>query len=342
MSEVPRKILNRFACTLIAMHSIMLIAPCVARAASRPKAPDGYEVAPESGAWVFRPTGGADSELAIHVLGPFVSAKSPEAFLLEWLASRPRHDDYSTPSTRADLSVTTRETHIGEHKYIEAISAIRSEHGEYFIEQVLVPIDRANLRNSLQQANGEIAGAISRGEISSPPPGAGNARQIATPPVRALPADRASRPAEPPLRVGTARSVASQNVGAIDSVSFDSVTHMGYGGYMTFDPTPMVLFKSGEAVADMTALNAPEGLAAHRATHPDEWMHWRRDGKVIEVDRKGQWKKLYYTKTLKFASAGYRLEGDYQRLSGGGNIAVVGPTSMVLTRSAAICSRCAT
>jgi hypothetical protein len=47
MSDVPRKFLNRIACTLIAVHGVMPIAPCVAHAASRPEAPDGYEVAAE-------------------------------------------------------------------------------------------------------------------------------------------------------------------------------------------------------------------------------------------------------------------------------------------------------
>jgi hypothetical protein len=127
--------------------------------------------------------------------------------------------------------------------------------------------------------------------------------------------------------VGTARSVAAQNIGDIDSIAFDSDTHMGYGGMLTFDPTPMVLFKSGD-VAYMTVLSAPEGLAAHRAAHPKQWLHWRRDGNAILIGST-QWRRLTYTKTLGPAPMGYRLAGNYQSLSGGGNIAVGGSSGVI-------------
>jgi hypothetical protein len=310
---------------------LLWLTPWLIAAAELPDTPEGYRVAAADGAWVFRPIDAGDLELAIRVFGPFHSGQSLSEFLLDWLNARPGRDAFSPPTSKPNLSVTTRETRVGAQKYIEACSAIRSRHGELYIEQLVAPTDRATLRSSLTVANGEIAGAIFRGELVSPPPGIRSARQSASAPAPTAPSPALALASSNPLpRVGNTRSMAAQNVSAIDSIGFDNVTHLGYGGYLTFDPTPLVLFKSGEAVDDMTALNAPEGLAAHQAAHPRAWLHWRRSGNSIEVDRGGTWKKLYYTKTLGPAPAAYRLNGDFQRLSGGGNLAVGGTASVLL------------
>jgi hypothetical protein len=283
-------------------------------AANRPDPPAGFTVAAERGAWVFRPAGDKDAELLIRVIGPGVSTKSPTEYLLAWVAGRPGPGAFSPPAAKPNFSVTTRETQIGTRKVIEAINAIRSERGRYFVEQILMPVDRAEMRDSIYTASGRITGAIWRDEMPNPP-------TDSAPPVRE------ATVADAPLRVGTARSVAAQNIDAIDAIAFDSVTHFGYGGMLTFDPTPMVLFKSGD-VAYMTVLNAPEGLAAHRAAHPKLWLRWRREGNAILIGT-AQWRRLPYTKTLGPAPAGYRLTGNYQSLSGGGNIAVGGSSGVI-------------
>jgi hypothetical protein len=286
-----------------------------------PNAPDGFVVAGENGAWVFRRSGESDPETLIRVSGPVSSAGSPESVLQQWMATHGSGGAFSTPTSRPDLCLATRKIALRGHDYIEAVSAVRSQRGAIYVEQVFMLVDRPADQQLLARANGEIAGAIYRDEIPEAP-------QV-TQPLAVRAPERMTERAGAPPGTGVAHSRASQSVSSIEAIAFDSVTHMGAGGFMSFDPTPMVLFKSGEAVDDMTALNAPEGLAAHQVAHPGKWLHWRRDGKFVEVDRKGSWVRLTYTKTLGAAPAGYRLDGTYQRLSGVGNIAVGGTSTVV-------------
>ena len=126
------------------------------------------------------------------------------------------------------------------------------------------------------------------------------------------------------------RSVASQLADGIETVGFYTKTRVGFGGMLTFDPMPIVLFKSGEALYDMEALKSATGLAAHRASHPKDWTKWRRSGDAIEVAGSKGWEKITYTKTMDRLPRGFSLTGSYQRLSGTGNLAIGGTSAVAV------------
>jgi hypothetical protein len=150
--------------------------------------------------------------------------------------------------------------------------------------------------------------------------------------ARPAPSTVASPP--PASSLGTKHSALSSaaldQAADIETVGFYSKTGYGYGGMLTFDPTPIVLFKSGEALYDMAALKFPGGLAAHKVAHPKAWTTWRRAGKGIEVTGSKGWQKIAYTTTMDRLPQGYRLDGDYQRMGGGGNLAVGGTSAIVV------------
>jgi hypothetical protein len=125
-------------------------------------------------------------------------------------------------------------------------------------------------------------------------------------------------------------SAALQQANSIETVGFYSKIGFGYGGMMTFNPTPIVLFKSGEALYDMEALKFAGGLAAHKASRPKDWTTWRRAGKAIEVVGSKGWKKITYTKTMDRLPRDFRLAGNYQRTGGGGNLAVGGTSAIIV------------
>ena len=139
----------------------------------------------------------------------------------------------------------------------------------------------------------------------------------------------ATSPARPP-RSGTTDSDAARLSDGIETVGFYGKTGIGYGGMILSRPTPIVLFRSGEALYEMEALKFEGGLAAHKAANPDDWTKWRRSNGAIEVVGKKGWERIAYTKTMDRLPAGFRLAGQYQRLSGGGDLAVGGTSAVAV------------
>jgi hypothetical protein len=43
---------------------------------------------------------------------------------------------------------------------------------------------------------------------------------------------------------------------------------------LAFDPTPIVLFRNGDALDDIAGLKYAGGLRAHRAANPTKWTKW--------------------------------------------------------------------
>jgi hypothetical protein len=120
---------------------------------------------------------------------------------------------------------------------------------------------------------------------------------------------------------------AASAIPAIDSIGFWTKTQMGVGGMLTFMPTPIVLFTSGEALYEMSALGGD--LDAYRRAHPGDFTRWRRGGGGVEIiARDGQWKPLPYKTFIGPLPAGYKLERTYTRLSGSGSIAIGGTSSV--------------
>jgi hypothetical protein len=123
-------------------------------------------------------------------------------------------------------------------------------------------------------------------------------------------------------------SEASRAADGIETVGFYTKTGYGYGGMVTYTPTPIVLFKSGDALYNIAALQLPGDLAAHRAAHPKDWTKWRRTGSAIEVVGKKGWERISYNKTMDRLAPGFTLAGSYRNLSGGGNLAAGGTFGM--------------
>jgi hypothetical protein len=126
-----------------------------------------------------------------------------------------------------------------------------------------------------------------------------------------------------------ASSTAVKAADGIQTVGFDTKTGMGYGGMLTFNPVPIVLFRNGDALRKVEALNAQGGLAAHKAANPGDWTKWRRSGAAIEILKTDGWKKITYTKTMDRLPKGFALQGRYRSLSGTGSLATGGGDAVI-------------
>jgi hypothetical protein len=128
---------------------------------------------------------------------------------------------------------------------------------------------------------------------------------------------------------GGVTSNAFQTSGDIETVGFDTKTGMGYGGMLTFNPEPVVLFRNGEALRDAEGLNYPGGLTAHKSANSDDWTKWRRSGGAIEILKSDGWKKITYTRTMDRLPKGFALQGTYRSTSGTGSLATGGGDAVV-------------
>jgi hypothetical protein len=122
-------------------------------------------------------------------------------------------------------------------------------------------------------------------------------------------------------------------VGTIDSFGFATSTGFGVGGVMTQEVEPVVLFSNGEALKDVKGLTDPGGLEAHRQAKPQKWTQWRRNNGRVELMGKKGWKKLPFSATYPALPADFRLSGSYRSLSGAGNVAIGGSTSVAAWRN---------
>jgi hypothetical protein len=147
----------------------------------------------------------------------------------------------------------------------------------------------------------------------------------------ATPASKpASNPPSSPPKGGEVSSEASAVSDQVETVGFWTKTGVGFGGSLTFNPAPMVLFRNGDALYEIEGLKFPGGLAAHRAANPDDWTKWRRaDGRFEILGKKG-WSKLPYSTSMGRLPRGFVLERSYQSVGGGGNLAVGGSSSVVV------------
>ncbi len=102
----------------------------------------------------------------------------------------------------------------------------------------------------------------------------------------------ANKPSAKPATGGGATSNAVQTADGIETVGFDTKTGMGYGGMLTFNPEPVVLFRNGDALRKAERLNFAGGLAAHKSANPDDWTKWRRSGPAIEIMKSDGWQKI--------------------------------------------------
>jgi hypothetical protein len=135
---------------------------------------------------------------------------------------------------------------------------------------------------------------------------------------------------KPPSRKPTV--VASQGqtklLSQIESFGFDTRMTMGVGGFLGLDVYPVVLFRNGEALTDVTGLSFSGGLDAHKQANPGDWTRWRRSGGKLQLEGKKGWEALAFQATYSQLPNNFKLEGLFRSLSGTGNIAM-GGTQMV-------------
>jgi hypothetical protein len=142
-----------------------------------------------------------------------------------------------------------------------------------------------------------------------------------------------SLPDRNPNQTGTTSSPsttvrASVRVSEIDSFGFDTRVSVGVGGFIGQDVYPVVLFRNGDALKEVKALAAANGLAEHRSSNPKAWTKWqRKNGKIELLTAKG-WKALPFNATYQALPAQFRLDGTYRSLSGAGNVAIGGSASV--------------
>lgn len=116
---------------------------------------------------------------------------------------------------------------------------------------------------------------------------------------------------------------------SIDSFGFDTRPKMGVGGFIALDIYPIVLFRNGEVLTDVTGLSFPAGLAAHKRAHPDDWTRWRRSGGRLQLAKASGWDVMEFQTTYDRLPDGFRLDGAYRHLSGAGTLAVGGTQEVV-------------
>jgi len=139
----------------------------------------------------------------------------------------------------------------------------------------------------------------------------------AAPPPAAPP--RAARPAAPLLE-------------SIEAIGFDSRPAVGVGGFITLAIYPIVLFKNGDALTDVTGLAEPAGIEAHRRAHPDDWTRWRRQGDALQLAKAKGWEAPSFQSTFQRLPDDFRLDGFFRSLSGVGNVSIGGTDAVTAWR----------
>jgi hypothetical protein len=118
----------------------------------------------------------------------------------------------------------------------------------------------------------------------------------------------------------------------IEGFGFNSATTMGVGGFLTTRIFPVVLFRSGDLLADVAALSFAAGVVQHRRQHPGDWTRWRRAGADIEQLNRGTWERLPFRTTYSVLPTDFRLDGNFRSLAGTGTLAVGGDQAVTAWR----------
>jgi hypothetical protein len=144
-----------------------------------------------------------------------------------------------------------------------------------------------------------------------------------------LPQTASSAPARTPAQKASPIKPSSTTplLKQIDSFGFDTRMTMGMGGFLTTDIYPVVLFRDGSALTDITGLSDPNGITSNRSENSNDWTRWRRAGGKIELQKSKGWTALPFPRTYASLPTNFRLDGLFRRLSGVGNIAAGGSQS---------------
>jgi hypothetical protein len=110
-------------------------------------------------------------------------------------------------------------------------------------------------------------------------------------------------------------SSASASLAQIDSIGFDFRAIAGYGG-VAMDTFPVVLFRNGDLLMDVTALADSGGLEAHKKSRPDKWQKWRRSGGKLQRSGSEGWRDLAFQVSYPKLPDDFRLNGKFSSISG--------------------------
>jgi hypothetical protein len=114
-----------------------------------------------------------------------------------------------------------------------------------------------------------------------------------------------------PEKPGSASAILAQ----IDSIGFDFRAIAGYGG-VVMDSFPVVLFRNGDLLMDVSALADTGGLEEHKKSKPDKWQKWRRsEGKLQRSGPEG-WHDLAFQVSYPKLPDDFRLNGKFDSASG--------------------------
>lgn len=155
-------------------------------------------------------------------------------------------------------------------------------------------------------------------------PAASFAARAAELPAQASAAATTSPPAAPATNSSDLRALAEQ----IEGFAFDSRAGVGWGGMVTLEIYPVVLFKRGAALTGVEGLGFAGGVDAHRRAHPDDWTQWRRASGEVQTLKDGAWSNLPFSTLYAKVPEGFALSGRYQRTGGTGNVALGGTDSV--------------
>jgi hypothetical protein len=133
-----------------------------------------------------------------------------------------------------------------------------------------------------------------------------------------------------PSATPTIAAIADDVLTSIDSFGFATRPKMGFGGFIALDIYPIVLFKNGEVLRDVEALQFSAGLSAHKAANPDEWSHWRRQGETLQWLNAGNWQELPFQNTYAQLPEALRFEGRFRSVDGVGSLAIGGNAAVTL------------
>ena len=138
------------------------------------------------------------------------------------------------------------------------------------------------------------------------------------------PAVAAAANAPAPVRDAATNKRMADLAAKIEGFAFDYTMTMGIGGGMAMRVFPIVLFKDGKALEDVEGLSFAAGMEAHKRANPDDWTSWRRAGGKLQTQTSKGWENLPFTAIYSKLPDGFKLNGRFQSLGGGGNTAYGG------------------
>ncbi|MBC8138462.1 MAG: hypothetical protein H8F28_21490, partial [Fibrella sp.] len=203
----------------------------------------------------------------------------------------------------------------GESRLLTGFAARRSDGQTVFVRIISSPEEAVYKQY--------LPGAI-RGIVALARGGRGAETKVAKNPEKKTPAN----PRRPKGSAAYTRVGAGVSTSAIVGIYTRIASQMGYGGMLTLNNLPTVVFKDGTFYEDYDVPLADFDVAAARRERPNAWGKWRKQGGVIQIlSEKRGWEKAEWLGPFPGAKPGEKLSGRYFSFSGGGDTALGGGTA---------------